>query len=516
MKHSASLNSIAFAATLCLFLLLGLIGILHHEMWRDELEIWLLARDSGSLPELFENIGLQGHPSLWYVLVFILTCFTVNPLSMQLMHLAIGAANAGLFLRFAPFGPCLKILFCFGYFSFYEYTIISRSYGLLLLLVFAFCSLFERRRELHPWLALILFLMAHTHVYGTIIAANLGLFLFVEAVSSRGRVRYPFGGRLVFSVTVFLTGVATALAHVILQARRIGASHDYVFEDRLKWIGDGLSTVFYAYVPLPDIANPNLWNTNVLGVLSGPTQIWTGIGLSLLLLLISGLCLRRTLAALSLFVLGAAPMLIVFFFFWYGYLRHHGQIYLFFVACCWLAQRMRGGDPPKLMRIFLSVLFVIQAGAGACLYAADLSRPFSNSKAAAEFLKADEFKDDIWLGSVDFAAQSITAYVERQVYFAESERFGTFVYWGDERESFLKPPEMGRRAADLARQSGKDVLLILNYEPFKIPELGEPARVVWIEPGVRVTRIKSFQWAIVPSGNYYLFRLQIVADEEPG
>jgi hypothetical protein len=509
MKQAAPLSSVAFVATLCLFLLLGLIGILHHEMWRDELEIWLLARDSGSVRELFENIGTQGHPSLWYLLVFVLTSFTANPLSMQLMSLAIGAANAALFLRFAPFGPWLKILFCFGYFSFYEYTIISRSYGLLLLLVFTFCSLFERRRELHPWLALVLFLMAHTHIFGTIIAANLGLFLFVEAASSKGQVRYPFGGRLVFSVIVFLTGVATALAHVFIQYLLVDESHDYVFEERLQWIADGLSTVFYAYVPIPDIANPNLWNSNVLSVLSEPAQIWTGIGLSLLLLLISGLCLRRTPAALSLFVLGTTPILIVFFFFWYGFLRHHGQIYLFFVACCWLAQRMRGGDPPKLMRIFLSVLFVLHAGAGVCLYATDLSRPFSNSKAAAEFLKADEFKDAIWLGSVDFAAQPITAYVDRKIYFAESSRFGTFVYWGEERELFLKPAEMGRRAVNLARQSGKDVLLILNYEPFNIPD-----RVIQIEPSVRVTRIKSFQEAIVPSENYFLFRLQIVSDEE--
>jgi len=75
---------------------------------------------------------------------------------------------------------------------------------------------------------------------------------------------------------------------------------------------------------------------------------------------------------------------------------------------------------------------------------------------------------------------------------------------------------MGRLAADLARQSGKDVILILNYEPFALPELGESSRVIWIEPNVRVIRVKSFQWAIVPSENYFLFRLQIVSDEESG
>ncbi|BAZ90282.1 hypothetical protein NIES932_17790 [Raphidiopsis curvata NIES-932] len=39
-----------------LFFIIGLPAILHHAMWRDELNVWLIVRDSGSLMELFYNI----------------------------------------------------------------------------------------------------------------------------------------------------------------------------------------------------------------------------------------------------------------------------------------------------------------------------------------------------------------------------------------------------------------------------------------------------------------------------
>ena len=47
----------AFACLLVsVFLALGVIGVLSHEMWRDELEIWLISSESSSLADLFYNL----------------------------------------------------------------------------------------------------------------------------------------------------------------------------------------------------------------------------------------------------------------------------------------------------------------------------------------------------------------------------------------------------------------------------------------------------------------------------
>ena len=52
---------------------LGLIGALNHSMWRDEMNVWLIARDSPSWSAFVENIHYdRAHPGLWHLLVAML------------------------------------------------------------------------------------------------------------------------------------------------------------------------------------------------------------------------------------------------------------------------------------------------------------------------------------------------------------------------------------------------------------------------------------------------------------
>ena len=58
-----------------------------HEMWRDELQAWMIARDSTSLGDLFgHNMRYEGHPGLWHLALFVLTRVTDNPVAMQALH----------------------------------------------------------------------------------------------------------------------------------------------------------------------------------------------------------------------------------------------------------------------------------------------------------------------------------------------------------------------------------------------------------------------------------------------
>jgi hypothetical protein len=69
------------------FFLLGLLGIFNHAMWRDELNGWLIARDSPSLIDFWNNIRYEGHPILWYACLYLLNQITRNAIAMQLFHL---------------------------------------------------------------------------------------------------------------------------------------------------------------------------------------------------------------------------------------------------------------------------------------------------------------------------------------------------------------------------------------------------------------------------------------------
>ena len=51
-------------ACVALFLVLGAVNLAHHEMWRDELQHWTIARLSRTPMELYRNTRYEGTPLL--------------------------------------------------------------------------------------------------------------------------------------------------------------------------------------------------------------------------------------------------------------------------------------------------------------------------------------------------------------------------------------------------------------------------------------------------------------------
>jgi hypothetical protein len=142
MSKTIFSTSIAFIVTASLvFLCLGLFGIARHEMWRDEIDAWMAARNSSSVLELLSNVRYNGHPLLWYLILYILSHFTNSLFCMQALHLIIAFFSVFIFLSYSPFSRLQKVLFSFGYFPFYEYAIKSRNYGIGIFLIFLLCAI---------------------------------------------------------------------------------------------------------------------------------------------------------------------------------------------------------------------------------------------------------------------------------------------------------------------------------------------------------------------------------------
>ena len=180
-RHSAQKTDARYAIGLTTgFLILGGFTAFNHEMWRDEIQAWLLARDSASFFELFAHLKYEGHPGLWHLCLMPLSRITVSPVIMQVFHLLIAGVTVYLFARYAPFNWLQKFLFCFGYFVLYEYAVIARNYALGLLLLILFCVLFRKRYKRPLWIGGILFLLAHTSVHALIVTIAISFALFCE------------------------------------------------------------------------------------------------------------------------------------------------------------------------------------------------------------------------------------------------------------------------------------------------------------------------------------------------
>src|SRR5688500_2940592 len=107
------------------YFVMALAGVLRHELWQDEAQACLIARDSVTLHDLFLSMRSEGHPALWHLSLWVLTRFWHDPLGMQLFHLAIATASAAVFVACSPFSRLQKTFFVLGYFALYEYAVIS-------------------------------------------------------------------------------------------------------------------------------------------------------------------------------------------------------------------------------------------------------------------------------------------------------------------------------------------------------------------------------------------------------
>src|SRR3954468_113284 len=103
------------------------IGLATHEMWRDELQQWMIAVDADNLPSLFANMRYESAPPAWHLFLFGLSRITANPASMQVVQFLVNVSACFLILRFAPFERTQRYLLCFSYYLLFEYGQIVRS-----------------------------------------------------------------------------------------------------------------------------------------------------------------------------------------------------------------------------------------------------------------------------------------------------------------------------------------------------------------------------------------------------
>ncbi len=156
-----ALNDSRFSIFLTLiYFVIGLIGVFHHAPWRDEYQPWLIAEGSRNLADLYQNTRFEPHPMLLYIFTFFLSRLWHDPLIMQVFNFIIASGFVYLFLRFSPFSKLQKVLFVFGYFVLFEYSLIARHYAFEIFFSFLFCVIYEKRQKNILWISVVLFLLA--------------------------------------------------------------------------------------------------------------------------------------------------------------------------------------------------------------------------------------------------------------------------------------------------------------------------------------------------------------------
>lgn len=441
------------AAIFVAWLALTLTLVLRHEMWRDEVRALSFAIDPPTLVDMVMGLRGEGHPTLWYLILRAGYALTGSMLVLPVAAFLAAAAAMAFFLWRAPFQWPIKALVAASGFATVEFTVMARNYGISMLPIFVFAAYYDAWRSRGVRLGLLLVVLANTNVHSAVVVGALLLMWLVDTVSENGL-------RWSRALGTFIANAAIASAGVIVAALcATGPGNDAISGNLPRGtIADVLWAIVHPGIPmealapiLPKLVVTALIVACLLGFVRRPALLAGGVSALLVLSL--------------LFTIGYAG----------GY-RHVSIWLLLLIGLAWIAEsrRLRSGAGPDRWHTIgnagLVAMFSVQAGLTAAFLPASARLPWSNSRTAAEIIKADpRLTDAIILAEPDFLIEPFRYYGLPRTYLLREQRFGHVVNFTRRARLKLSLGDVLETAGRLRAENGVEVVILLpptlNLEP---------------------------------------------------
>jgi hypothetical protein len=434
--------------------------IKHHVFWRDEVRAFSIAKQAGSLSELSILLQNEGHPALWYVLLKSLYLIFHGNWVLPLASVLVAMVSAFLWLWFAPFSLFERALFLTGVLPIFEFSVMARNYGISMLLMFLFCTQFERRFK-NPYRAYLpLFFLCFTNAHSTLITGVVAGALFLEVCFKHRKRISDFSpptlilGTAAWVVWTLHTGT-TASSTALKQSPFDGAA-------LVQTVTQFLQSPGHALVPTFDLLNPQ--------------YVWL---FQTFVIVASALVLIRK-PALMVIYLGIACGLSCFSDLIYSLqLRHQGVFYIFWLSCVWVQRSLLNSEVKSEVpsekwnaawfRYPATAFIIFLMSCQTYMGKAALANQFATENSAA-ILFTDlmnnhpEWKDAVLIGEPDYIMDTIPYYLDNPIYFPRDGHYRKWVLFTREWRIGMTLEELLDTAARIHAETGKPVLFLIGTQ----------------------------------------------------
>jgi hypothetical protein len=419
-----------------------------------------LALTADHLWNLPAAIQGEGHPILWYLLLR--TAYALFDSPQVLPALSAGVALAGLtiFLLRAPFPLWWKMLFILGGLPLYEYSIISRSYGLSMSLLFAFAAQLTIERRSNIVLGALLFFLAQTNVHSALLVPPL-LLAWLDRDSSwragAGRARRVEGA--------LLAGLALAGAGLLCTFLTIYPSRHSLI------VGDLSANAYAGGAYLKGFALALLEPGHFYHKI---TLLPTLLSTLVLFFLALGLARQRWLAVAAL--LGLWANAAVFAMLYEGEYRHQGIWFVFVIALYWISlgsnRAATTTAPARLadmafrfcLNVLLPMLLLAQIAVGYQMLSKDLREERSKSRALALAIRANPvLRQAVIVAQPDEFLEAMPYYVDNPTYLFRQGQFGNNATWSLAFKRDLTMADLLLTLRRLKDTTGRPVVVIMSH-----------------------------------------------------
>ncbi len=440
----------------------------HHAVWRDEVRALNIVTGSTSIVDLFERLHNEGHPGLWYILLYVSYNILHSPIVLKIVSILIAGIAIYIFLSVSPFAVYQKALFIFGYFPIYEYSVISRNYGIGMLLLFWFCYLYPLRFKRIISLGVILFLLAQTNLYSLIIVISIFFSIFLELIVKRKDITAEYDNlfRPLFGLALIVIGIIFAVIQIYPDPSSSVYHGLPSMIILVKWIFSSM------VLPFSSIIFP-----------AGKVPLHLGVEL----ILFTGLLL--SVWAMYIYLLRKPFILIIFFSSLVGLemasriagatgMRYLGFFYLLFIAAFWLDSSETSEiqvHPAFLRRLiallsnikkyFICLLLITQVFYGLPAVIREFRTDYSSSENLGKFIESDaNLKKAIIIGEPDYLVESLPYYVKNSIYIPRENRFGKVVSFTKNNQQNYSLNDLLDTAERLRREYQRPVIIVIGHE----------------------------------------------------
>jgi hypothetical protein len=380
-----------------------------HELWRDEIQAWLIAFQSENISQLFTNLRYEGRPPLWHFLLWILNNFSSNPESLKVLTCAIYITTIFMLYRLNAFSYSTKIVISLGFYFSYGYAVVSRDYNLLLLFCIILLYMNEKKCR-QKYVYIICILLSLTNPFGSVISI---FWILVQAGVSIRTIRIFWNQA---------SGVLPKMIPILVILAYFRMPGDSIFQPNFdlhpKSFVTALSVVFIKpFLPYAETNKINFLN----------------IVLSLLIILLlfavficvdSDIKLALMVASFMLFV----NALIGYSFYWW----HFGaSILVFLLAIAIQLQRQEAIRRRKLLVYSVGIMLILQV----CGSVNGLGRDFhgianySNIRNTAEYILL-KYPGAIVVSDSQVFGTPLYAYLKPdRIFFPSTGKFSYFTSW---------------------------------------------------------------------------------------
>ncbi|MBP7284171.1 MAG: hypothetical protein KBA66_21480 [Leptospiraceae bacterium] len=441
---------------LFLYILLVSYVTIHHEVWRDEADSWLVARDI-SYSGLFQFTRNSGHPSFWYWILIPFAKFDFPYYTLSIIHLSLAIAVVYLILFHSTLNKYLVILLIFGYYFFFEYAVVARNYALSNFLLFLIAAIYKKRFEKPILFGMLLFLLANANMYATIIASGIGLLYLIEIIEEK---KYTSNIMLGFSLIV-LGGIA-CLAQVYPSNDRQVSPTDSGLFFVINYNAIFLATA-HAFAP---------------GVMSLLALF------SLVLFPVSLVFFYRTKKVFIFFIWVICILFFFFTFIYMGGYRHAGFLLMTLIFSLWIKPYYEIEKESEviydslfsyvisklfyilfIISLLFSLRFSYKESKKEILYS------YSNAKEMSEYILANGYDSDDYIivaHNLD-RGKTILYYLKNKktFYYPALDSFGSYMLWDKKMSNAVKLKVQDMLPKTREKFAGKENILFLSDTELK-------------------------------------------------